>query len=177
MYQRLITRIIFLIVLQFLVGCGDSASSSEEEKNSTLYTSVNLGACKDVPSSSSSIEEEAFASLIDPYYNGRFAVYLGDCRGCFDLTLYASDYCEVSADVALNIADDTLFISYVNVQEVSKCTCYSSHQFKIPSVDGYKYVKFNEQVFPLVASNIRGVCSANAEYRKGYCVEKGPTHL
>lgn len=176
-FHKFIVRIILLTVLLFFVGCGDSASSSEEEKNPTLYTSVNLGACKDAPSSNSSIEEEAYASLIDPYYSGHFAVYLGDCRGCFDLTLYASDYCEVSADVALNVANDTLFISYVNVQETSKCTCYSSHQFKIPSVDGYKYVKFNEQVFPLAASNIRGVCAANVEYKEGYCVEKGPTHL
>ena len=79
-FHKFIVRIILLTVLLFFVGCGDSASSSEEEKNPTLYTSVNLGACKDAPSSNSSIEEEAYASLIDPYYSGHFAVYLGDCR-------------------------------------------------------------------------------------------------
>ncbi len=92
------------------------------------------------------------------------------------MTLYALDYCDVSADVALDFVDDTLFISYVNVQEASKCTCYSSHDFKVPSVN-YRYVKFNEQVFYVVASNIRGVCLNTGEYKEGYCVENGPTHL
>ncbi|SHH17543.1 hypothetical protein SAMN05720761_11013 [Fibrobacter sp. UWCM] len=170
-----VVRIFLLAVLLFLVGCNDSASGSAEEKKPTLYTSVVLGKCADASSSSSSDIEKMISSLIVGY-DEHSAVYLGDCRGCFDLTLYALDYCDVSADVALDFVDDTLFISYVNVQEASKCTCYSSHDFKVPSVN-YRYVKFNEQVFNVVASNIRVVCSNKGEYKEDYCVEKGPTHL
>lgn len=176
MKTNILFPILFAISLELLVGCSDSASSSSEEKNPTLYTSVVLGKCADASSSSSSDIEKMISSLIVGYDDEHSAVYLGDCRGCFDLTLYALDYCDVSADVALDFVDDTLFISYVNVQEASKCTCYSSHDFKVPSVN-YRYVKFNEQVFNVVASNIRVVCSNTGEYKEGYCVENGPTHL
>ncbi len=175
MKTNILFPILFAISLELLVGCSDSASSSSEEKNPTLYTSVVLGKCADASSSSSSDIEKMISSLIVGH-NEHSAVYLGDGIGCFYLTLYALDYCDVSADVALDFVDDTLFISYVNVQEASKCTCYSSHDFKVPSVN-YRYVKFNEQVFNVVASNIRAVRSNKGEYKKGYCVENGPTHL
>lgn len=83
-------KILFFIVisLELLVGCNDSASSSAEEKNPTLYTSVVLGKCADTSSFSSSDIEKMISSLIVGY-DEHSAVYLGDCRGCFDLTLYA----------------------------------------------------------------------------------------
>ena len=80
-------------------------------------------------------------------------------------------------DIRTREAYDTLFISYVNVQETSKCTCYSYHQFLVPSVDGYRYVKFNDEVFRLEASNKVIACEYNPEFKYGYCVEKGLTHL
>lgn len=138
-----------------------------------------LGACSEAPTSDS-LQADGLKCAgewcIRSDKDSHSAVYIGDCRGCYKLSLSAFDYCEISADVALDVADDTLFISYVNVQEASKCTCYSSHDFKVPSVN-YRYVKFNEQVFNVVASNIRVVCSNKGEYKEDYCVEKGPTHL
>ena len=103
MKTNILFPILFAISLELLVGCSDSASSSSD------------------------IEKKISSLIVG--HNEHSAVYLGDCLGCFDLTLYALDYCDVSADVALDFVDDTLFISYVNVQEASKCTCYSSHKF------------------------------------------------
>lgn len=175
-----VVRIFLLAVLLFLVGCNDSASGSAEEKKTTLYTSVVLGACSEVPTSGS-LQADGLKCAgewcIRSYKDSHSAVYIGDCRGCYKLSLSAFDYCEISADVALDVADDPLFISYVNVQEVSKCTSYSYHQFLVPSVDGYRYVKFNDEVFRLEASNKVIACEYNPEFKYGYCVEKGPTHL
>lgn len=104
-----VVRIFLLAVLLFLVGCNDSASGSAEEKKTTLYTSVVLGACSEVPTSGSlqadglkCAGEWCIRSDKDSYS----AVYIGDCRGCYKLSLSAFDYCEISADVALDVADD-----------------------------------------------------------------------
>ena len=169
MYQPVV-RITLLTALLLLVGCNDSAASLVEEKNPTQYTSVEISKCMDSIPSVWLDNSKANQNTLLP------TTYIGDCSGCTDLHLFALDYCKISADVALDVVGDTLFISYVNVQEASECTCYSNHRFKIPNDHPYHYVKFKGKVFAFTPSKYKKAC-ANVKYKEGYCVENGPTHL
>ena len=164
------TPLSLLTAILFVAGCNDSTSSTTvtpEEKNSTLYSSVTRMQCKDSLESAKVNESKLHLDRDNP----NNAVYIGDCAGCTDLTLSVRDYCEISADVALDIAQDTLFISYANIQSKSECTCYRSLTFKVPNTKDYKYVKFKDKVFNLVPSNMMISCAA-IEYKEGYCVHQ-----
>ena len=164
------TTLSLLAAFFFIAGCNDSTSSATntpEEKNPTLYSSVTRTQCKDSLESAKANESKLYRDSD----NANKAIYIGDCAGCTNLTLSVRDYCEISADVALDITQDTLSISYANIQSKSECTCYRSLTFKVPNKKGYKYVKFKDKVFNLVPSNTMISCAA-VEYKEDYCVHQ-----
>ena len=163
-----ISKFCLLASILFVAGCNESTSSApttSEEKNPTLYSSVTRMQCKD------SLESAKDSKIYLDRNNPNDAVYIGDCAGCTNLTLSIRDFCEISADVALNITQDTLFISYANIQSKSECTCYRSLTFKVPNKIEYKYVKFKDKVFNLVPSNMLISCLP-VEYKEGYCIHQ-----
>lgn len=163
-----ITKFCLWASLLFVAGCNESTSSAPttpEEKNPSLYSSVIRMQCKD------SLESAKDSKIYLDRNNPNDAVYIGDCAGCTDLTLSIRDYCEISADVALDISQDTLFISYANIQSKSECTCYRSLTFKVPNKKDYKYVKFKDKVFNLVPSSMMISC-LSVEYKEDYCVHQ-----
>ena len=163
-----ISKFCLLASILFVAGCNESTSSApttSEEKNPTLYSSVTRMQCKD------SLESTKDSKIYLDRNNPNDAVYIGDCAGCTNLTLSIRDFCEISADVALNITQDTLFISYANIQSKSECTCYRSLTFKVPNKTEYKYVKFKDKVFNLIPSNMLISCLP-VEYKEGYCVHQ-----
>ena len=164
------TPLSLLTAILFVAGCNDSTSSATntpEEKNPTLYSSVFRSQCKDSLETAKANESKFYLDRDNP----NDAVYIGDCAGCTDLTLSVRDYCEITADVALDKTQDTLFISYANIQSASDSTCYRSLTFKVPAKTDYRYVKFKDKVFNLVPSRMLISCLA-IEYKEDYCIHQ-----
>ena len=62
---------------------------------------------------------------------------------------FVEDYCDIKAKLSQKVVEDTLFLDYYDITDMSRCTCvFDSHKFELePKNTGAYYAKFRDVVY------------------------------
>lgn len=62
---------------------------------------------------------------------------------------FVEDYCDIKAKLSQKVVEDTLFLDYYDITDMSRCTCvFDSHKFELePKNTGAQYAKFRDVVY------------------------------
>lgn len=145
-----ILKSMFSLSLFFLCACSsDSSPSSNTFTQTTNITKIRTGECKDSGAAfaKESINTEYVINTTMP--SATINCNIKSCDEPCELTIpNVNDYCSVDASIKYTIAEDTLSISYDQVESVSKCMCSSDHFFDIEhQFTGVKYILFKDKLY------------------------------